>query len=334
MANDTTIIKRSPFILIRTFVAIEFMAFFAYYLSTGHGSYKSEFYNTLFLHNLLSYEIAKILFLSSAQLLITIYAFVRWYTESYSVRPGTLAHQWGVFFKKDKTIPLNKSMTVTVSSNPFGKWFHYGSINIENGSQNSSAVLTGISRPADVMKSIERCINPQNNHFAEPDVPRLLKADEHERLEFKSSLRFDHKNGNVNRELEWATMKTIAAFLNTKGGEIVLGVSDRREPVGLLSDYRTLRRPDSDGFENHFTQVFNMMIGPEFRHLVKLWFNRLGNDELCVIQVAPSARPVYLKIDDNEHFYVRTGNVTTPLKLSEVEVYRRSRWPSRITQSA
>lgn len=329
MANDTTTTKRSPFVLIRTFVGIEFLAFLCYYLLTGHGSYKSEFYNQLFLSNLLSYDTAKLIFLSGAQLLITIYAFARWYFESYSIRQGTLSHQWGVFFKKTKMAPLTKSMTVTVSSGPFGKPFHYGSIHIENSSPNTSVVLADISRPAEFVKAVERCINPEHSYFAAPNVAQLLKTDEHERLEFKSSLRFDHRNGNVSRELERAAMKTIAAFLNTKGGELVIGASDAREPVGLLADYSTLRRPTSDGFENHFTQIFNAMIGPEFRHLVKLRFGRIGSADLCVVQVAPSERPAYLKLDDNEQFYVRTGNVTTPLKLSEVESYRHAHWPDK-----
>jgi len=37
-------------------------------------------------------------------------------------------------------------------------------------------------------------------------------------------------------------------------------------------------------------------------------------------------RPVYLKLDQNEHFYIRTGNSTAPLKMSEAESYNNSRF--------
>ena len=70
--------------------------------------------------------------------------------------------------------------------------------------------------------------------------------------------------------------------------------------IGLRADYQTLKKPTSDAFENHFTQIFNAMIGPEFRHLVKLQFLPAGEHELCVVNVAPSARPVYLKTDNSE----------------------------------
>jgi len=50
-----------------------------------------------------------------------------------------------------------------------------------------------------------------------------------------------------------ASIKTIAAFLNTEGGDLVIGVNDARTPVGL----------EPDGFESddkfmlHLSQVFN-----------------------------------------------------------------------------
>ena len=124
-------------------------------------------------------------------------------------------------------------------------------------------------------------------------------------------------------------MKTVAAFMNSNGGYLVLGVSDTHAPLGLRNDYQTLQRKDSDGFENHFTQSMNNMIGPEFRNLVKLWFHNMDGNDLCVIQVLQSPRPVYLRADNNEQFYMRTGNISTALKLSEIESYARSRWPER-----
>lgn len=49
--------------------------------------------------------------------------------------------------------------------------------------------------------------------------------------------------------------------------------------------------------------------------------------EVCVVQVALSHKPVYLKLNEGERFYIRTGNIVTDLNLSELEAYTRSRWP-------
>lgn len=325
--NGSTNIRRSPIVLIRNFIAIEIAAFLLYFLSLGHGSLKSDFYNQLFFSGFLSYDSAKLLFLSGAQLIITIFAFMNWYYEFYEVRPGMVSHTRGVFFKKKSNLPLERSMAITLSAGPVGKRLHYGTIRLEGPHHNSIALST-ISRPRSILRIVEKCVDPNTQKFAEkPDINRLITEEEHEQLEFKSSLRFDHKINQLNRDLEKAAMKTIAAFLNSKGGYLVIGVNDLREPMGLQNDYQTLQRKDSDGFENHFTQTFNAMVGPEFRHLVKLWFHKVNDQEVCIIQVIPSPRPVYLKVNDSERFYVRTGNITTDLKFSEVEAYTRSHWP-------
>jgi membrane protein YdbS with pleckstrin-like domain len=331
MAAQITL-KRSPIVLFRTFALIEISAFVIYVLAVGHGNAKYDFYtHLLWLSQIISYQMAKYLLLSGAQFAITIYAFFHWYYETFRLRANTITHRWGVFFKKEKIMPLEKAVTMTLVMGPFGKWLHYGSIRVE--SEGATMMLADVSYPALHVRTIERMIKGQSNDGAR-DLMALLDADEHEQLEFKSSLRVDQKQGGVNREVEKAAMKTIAAFMNSKGGTLLLGVADGRTEqgriiVGLAGDYASLPRKDSDGFENHFTQLFNRALGPENRNLVQLQFHTIGDQEICLVRVAQSMRPVYLTMDDNEYFYVRTGNGTTPLKMSEVETYTSARWPRR-----
>jgi membrane protein YdbS with pleckstrin-like domain len=320
-------IKRSPMVLFRKFAAIEASAFLLYLLATQFDSFKYFIYSQI-TFGVVSYDTLKIFLLFAAQLVITIYAFLNWHYEAYTLRKDSISHERGVFWRKTRTIQLDKSMSLMVSASPFGNLFHYGSLQI-NAAAHNSMVLKDISYPAKYRKLIENSRNTVVEHGEAPDVNRLLSGDEHEHLEFKSSLRFDVKNGKVNHDLEKAAMKTVAAFLNTQGGHLVLGVDNARNVLGLKQDYGTIQVQNSDGFENHFTQVFNNMIGPEFRQFIKLYFHKIGESDVCVVKVAPSARPAYLKNGNEEHFYVRTGNISTPLKLSEVESYAVSRWPRR-----
>lgn len=319
--------KRSPVVLVWKFAAVEAAGFVLYFIATLFGNAKYEFYTQLSLSNLLSYQAAKMLFLSGAQFALTVYVFLSWYYENYEIRPGSVFHAKGVFRHNERTFSVGPSAKCSVSFGPLGKLLHYGSVRIEDG--RSSFAVKDVSHPERILKALRGGSNsPAAAFAATPDLASLLKEAEHDRLEFKSSLRYDHKSGNANREVEKAAMKTLAAFLNSKGGYLVLGVNDAREPLGLEGDYRTLQRKDSDGFENHFTQTFNAMIGPEFREFVKLWFRPADGREVCIVQALPSPRPVYLKADNSEHFYMRTGNISTSLKLSEIESYARSRWPA------
>jgi len=81
------------------------------------------------------------------------------------------------------------------------------------------------------------------------EVTSLIRSGESERLEFKSSLRWDFRKGSGNRELESVIVRAIAGFLNAEGGTLLIGVADDGSVVGLEKDYHTLRTKNRDGFE-------------------------------------------------------------------------------------
>ena len=319
-------IKRSPVILIWKFAVIEAACLLLYVLAMALGDTKSQIYSQLSFSSVLSYQTAKYLFLSAAQFAVTIYAFLSWFYEFYFVSPDMIMYEHGILGKSKKFLRVNNATQFSILRSPLGKFFHYGTIRTTTGG--TSLDMTYVSRPETFVGVIRRTVNQHEHAFEhEPDIHQLLLENEHERLEFKSSLRFDYKLGQATRGVEKSAMKTITAFLNSKGGHLVLGVNDARAALGLENDYQTLQRKDVDGFENHFTQTFNSMIGPEFRALIKLWFPKLDGHDLCIVQTLASPRPVYLKADNDEQFYVRTGNTSTSLKLSEIEAYSSTRWP-------
>ena len=60
----------------------------------------------------------------------------------------------------------------------------------------------------------------------------LVKLGESKTLEFKATLRFDLKLGqNQPKIVTHAVLKTIAAFLNTEGGDLLIGVGDDGRPL-------------------------------------------------------------------------------------------------------
>lgn len=220
-------VKHSPIVLIWKFAVIEAAGFLLYLAAVTLGNEKYELYTQLSFSSLLSYQIAKILFLAAAQFAVTIYAFLSWFYEFYIIDPGLITYAHGVFSKKRKFLRIDHTTTFSISSNPLGKLFHYGSIRATTGG--ASLDLNYISRP----EKIVALIRHEDIFEKEPDIRRLLAENEHEGLEFKSSLRFDYKMGQANRDVEKAAMKTVAAFLNSKGGHLILGVNDARVPLGI-----------------------------------------------------------------------------------------------------
>ena len=81
----------------------------------------------------------------------------------------------------------------------------------------------------------------------EQSIPSLINEGENEFVEFKSSLRHDYYQVKTNKNLEMVIMKSIAGFLNAKGGTLLIGVDDFGEVLGLDNDYFTLKKKLRDG---------------------------------------------------------------------------------------
>ena len=54
--------------------------------------------------------------------------------------------------------------------------------------------------------------------------------------------------------LEKVISKTIAAFMNSEGGTLFIGVDDDGNVIGLENDYLLLKKRNSDGFEPELRQ--------------------------------------------------------------------------------
>ena len=165
----------------------------------------------------------------------------------------------------------------------------------------------------------------------EKDVRAVIMSGEHGRLEFKSSLRWDVRQGNVNKALEKVVAKTIAGFLNAKdGGVLLIGVADDRTVLGLEPDYATLRRPerdDRDAFEQHLVQTVVNLLGEATVAFFTVTFHDVDGRDVCQVTVEPSGHPVYLQDKTESTLYVRAGNSTKPLPVHEAVRYVATRWP-------
>ena len=160
----------------------------------------------------------------------------------------------------------------------------------------------------------------------EKNLPVLLKNKEDDTLEFKSSFRFDYKQLKVNKALESVITKTLAGFMNTRGGSLLIGVSDSGSILGLESDFNTLNRKDSDGYTQLITSTVAERLGTPACRLLKILFHRHDDKEVCRIIVLPSPIPVYVSEANQTHFYIRTGSGTREMDVQEAITFIKTKW--------
>jgi hypothetical protein len=161
------------------------------------------------------------------------------------------------------------------------------------------------------------------------DVSALISQGENEKTEFKSSARYDYREGKPNKLLESVVAKTIAGFLNNEGGTLLIGVDDKGKSIGLDTDFKTLtKRQDADGYAQFLTNLISATMGKEVCADVAISFPTAEGITICMVQIRKSARPVFVQEGQNERFYLRTGNATQELGVKAANAYIQTHWSS------
>ena len=161
----------------------------------------------------------------------------------------------------------------------------------------------------------------------EHGVRHLIAGGENQKLEFKSTLRWDISEEKVNKALEGVMVKTLAGFLNAEGGTLLIGVDDTSGVVGLAGDYVSLKGQNRDAFELHLHQIVARDLGEALSaSYLTINFHEIDGKDVCQVTVDPSNEPVYVENSNQAFFHLRSGNLTRALPVDETVKYVQNRW--------
>tara|TARA_B100000508_G_scaffold130740_1_gene118316 strand:+ start:23056 stop:25200 length:2145 start_codon:yes stop_codon:yes gene_type:complete len=170
------------------------------------------------------------------------------------------------------------------------------------------------------------------NEELDLDLMEMIAEGENSEVEFKTTLRYDMRQNIVNKKLEEVILKTIAAFSNASGGTLIMGVDDDLNIVGLENDYKTLKSGTKDEFELHLRNLVNHAYGIEFAtNNLDIQFPIVEDTEICLVNIKQGLRPLYTEVSDkngnkSKRFYVRSGNSSPELDITEVSTYINQRF--------
>jgi predicted HTH transcriptional regulator len=155
---------------------------------------------------------------------------------------------------------------------------------------------------------------------------RLILKGESDRLEFKSSFQANYETGERLPFLRDEVVKTIAAYLNSEGGALLVGVKDDGEILGIEPDLKHVKGHSLDQFELGLTSYITARIGIEFTEFFSVRFVPVEQKTVCLIEVQQAPKPNYV---DGKIFFIRSGNATHQLPMSAAVEYINSHWENR-----
>ncbi len=148
--------------------------------------------------------------------------------------------------------------------------------------------------------------------------------------EFKSTLRTNLQTGEKDSRMEKAVLKTIVAFLNSRGGTLFIGVADDGSIIGM----------DDQSFESrdklnlHMNNLLVSQIGSEYLPYIN--YKLLLFDEKVVMRVdcKRSNTPAFLKEGKAMTFYVRSGPSSIILEGMQLLYYASHNFKKLPTNTA
>ncbi len=154
------------------------------------------------------------------------------------------------------------------------------------------------------------------------NVSDLVSMGETDSVEFKSTLRTSLHTGQPDDKIQMAALKTIAGFLNAKGGTLLIGVSDDGDALGLTAD----NFPNEDKMSLHLINLIKDRIGEVFMPYVHPKFVEEQGERVLSIRCEKGPRPAFLKDGTTQRFFVRGGNATTELSGVSITEYASRRF--------
>jgi hypothetical protein len=192
--------------------------------------------------------------------------------------------------------------------------------------------------PGDGAEAVRTMIKTGENDRTEFKLQSLWSADltKEEILASESSEIRKYRNNTS----KFIIARSIAGFLNTDGGDLIIGIQEDRiknsiQAVGIEEDYRKLQEKDRnpDGYRRMIVDSVIQKYLPEIYNtasrFIHLSFPSISGRTLCHVHIMPADKPVFVSIGNEELFFIRVDASTRSLTGKVLTQYILTRFSSQ-----
>lgn len=137
----------------------------------------------------------------------------------------------------------------------------------------------------------------QSEDNSDIDFNKVIEKGESNQIEFKPSLLYNFKSGKAGITPKFHIAKTICAFLNSNGGVLFVGVTDKGEIQGLEKyDYSLFESENKkDKILLEFDSLLTYFFGVSIKPFINCEIKKIDGKSILVVLVSESYRPIFMK---------------------------------------
>ena len=158
-------------------------------------------------------------------------------------------------------------------------------------------------------------LNSTNQLVKEDEIKNMIRKGENYFVEFKETFHSNVKNNyQKDEKMRHSCLKTICGFLNSRGGNLLVGVHDHQYVTGIEQD----QFKDNDKYLLTIKDLIKSRLGGNSHMFLNYDIYKVDGKRVLLVECDKSTEPFYL---DGEHFYVRVNPSTEELKGTEMYKY-------------
>jgi hypothetical protein len=159
-----------------------------------------------------------------------------------------------------------------------------------------------------------------------PALLTLIAAGETAGTEFKQAACRNPHTGKGDNTMRDNIVKAVAAFMNSNGGTLLIGIADDGTITGINTEYAIANsaRANWDGYELFLADLLNKSLSlPAAFQYFTITRHSLNGLDVAEVQVNATPAPAYT----NNKLYVRAGAQSKELQGPDLITYVRDHWP-------
>ncbi len=174
-----------------------------------------------------------------------------------------------------------------------------------------------------IRKKLLEMIRVTEELTVEDHIKELIRNGESKRLEFKQTFSLNIVTQKKDKIISHSALKTVAAFLNSDGGTLLIGVTDKGLCCGCQREIEQLHGGIEDNFLKKIKDSLRDHIGLEFSEFYKVNLIRFDRNILLIkVDCIRSNKECFI----GEDFFVRTNPGTDKLTGRKLLEYSKIRF--------